>query len=353
MTTESTGRIPSVADPAPEAGQIRLSDVLPPVWRARKPILLVSGVAAILTLAVNFLLLTPYYRSTTTLLPETDKNKLGGLGQLAGLASLAGVNVGGSSDLARLYPAIITSETIVGQALRRKYHANQFADSVDLITYLDVDGDSENERLGKATKEMSGLISTSFDPKTNIVTVSLDLPEPQLSADVLNVMIAGLDQYMRLKRITNASEQLKWIEVRLDQVKKEMSAAEERLKDFREKNRRIADSPELILRQERLGRDVTVLSTVFVELTKQLEIAKIEEIRNIGIVNVLDPARPAIRKERPHRLINTLIVFLLAAFLGGSFVALNALRGTRIRELVARITSGNTESAGNRSSNRT
>ena len=55
---------------------------------------------------------------------------------------------------------------------------------------------------------------------------------------------------------------------------------------------------------------MTVKSTIAIELKKQYELAKIEEIKNISIVNVLDPARPPVKKERPKRATNAALAFL-------------------------------------------
>jgi uncharacterized protein involved in exopolysaccharide biosynthesis len=99
-----------------------------------------------------------------------------------------------------------------------------------------------------------------------------------------------------------------------------LRTAEENLRSFREKNRRLLDSPQLLLEQERYGREVQMKSTVLIELIKQLELAKIEEIRNIAIVNVLDPARPPVRKERPRRAVNTILAFI-GTLLAGAIIA--------------------------------
>jgi len=84
------------------------------------------------------------------------------------------------------------------------------------------------------------------------------------------------------------------------------------LKEFRERNRRIMDSPQLMLEQERLARDVQINSTVFIELKKQLEVAKIEEIKNIPIINVLDEARPAVARSSPRRTRSAVLTFFLS-----------------------------------------
>ncbi len=154
--------------------------------------------------------------------------------------------------------------------------------------------------------------------------------EPSLAAEVLNTVIAETDKFMRLKKTTNASEQLKWIEERLTQVEAELRNAEDALKNFRERNRRVADSPQLLLEQERFMRDVQVKSTVFIELKRQAELAKIEEIKNITIVNVLDEARAPVKKERPKRAIITGTVFILAFLLISTFFILWPSQGKRI-----------------------
>jgi uncharacterized protein involved in exopolysaccharide biosynthesis len=60
----------------------------------------------------------------------------------------------------------------------------------------------------------------------------------------------------------------------------------------------------LMMEQERFAREVEINSTVFIELKKQLEIAKIEEIKNIPLINVLDPARPPAKKSFSNRALS-------------------------------------------------
>ncbi len=155
-------------------------------------------------------------------------------------------------------------------------------------------------------------LDVSLETKTNVLTISLLTKEPQLSADILNTIAHELDMFMRTKRTTNASEQRKWIEGRLREVKADLENSENALRDFREKNRRVTDSPQLLLEQERFLREVQINATLFAELKKQYEIAKIEEIKNIPIVNVMDAGRPAAKKEKPKRGIIMLSSFFLS-----------------------------------------
>ena len=73
-------------------------------------------------------------------------------------------------------------------------------------------------------------------------------------------------------------------------MKQDLTKSENSLKEFREKNRQVL-SPNLLLEQERLIRDVQINSTIYTELRKQFELVKIEEVKNIPVINVMDPAR--------------------------------------------------------------
>jgi uncharacterized protein involved in exopolysaccharide biosynthesis len=163
------------------------------------------------------------------------------------------------------------------------------------------------------------------------------MKEPQLAADVLNKLVSELDRFIRTKRTTNASEQRKWIEARLVEVKQDLEKAENKLKEFREKNRQITSSPQLMLEQERLAREVQINSTLYVELKKQYELAKIEEIKNVPIINVLDEARPAAKKELPRRSTIVLTTLFLSLFGIVVFVLINERYGPVVQQMLSNV----------------
>jgi tyrosine-protein kinase Etk/Wzc len=309
----------------------QLHEILAPVWAERKSILIWSAVVAVVVAILNFFVFDLTYKATTTLLPETEKGKLGSLSQFSGLAQLAGVSVP-NADVSRLYPIILTSETILIPVIEHTYQTQRYKDPVDLLTFMEIEEGSPAKNMERAIKEMRGLITTAYDTKTSTVVVTLELEEQQLAADVLNAIVAEVDKFMRLKRINTATEQVRWITARLGDVEKELRAAEENLKTFMERNRRTMDSPQLTLEQQRLLREVTVKSTIAIELKKQYELAKIDEIKNTSIVNVLDPARPPVKKERPKRATNTVLAFIAVMVLMSGWFATKPVWGGRVME---------------------
>lgn len=311
---------------------VTFREIFIPIWAERKRVIVISVVVGLVTLGVNFLL-PKYYRANAIILPETDKNKLSSMSSLAGLASLAGVNVSGG-DISRLYPVILTSESVLAAVAEKRFATERFKDSVSLIQYMGLDEGSPAKDLDEALRRMKDLLVVSFDPKTSVVSASVEMREPRLAADVLNAAIDELDKFLREKKSTSATEQRKWIESRLGQVDLELRSAEEVLKNFREKNRQVSNSPQLLLEQDRLAREVQVKGTIDIELRKQAEIAKIDEIKQVTTINVLDEGREPVRKERPKRATNAVIGFLLAFAGLSSFYAIRSIYGERIRAYV-------------------
>ena len=201
---------------------------------------IISFTVGLLTLGVNFLL-PKYYKANAVILPDTDKNKLSSMGSLAGLASLAGVNVPGG-DISRLYPVILMSESVLTEVVQRRYATVRFKDSVNLIEYMELDEGTPAKDLNEALIRLKDLMTVNFDAKTSVVSASVEMREPRLAAEVLNTALAEMDLFLREKKTTSATEQRKWIESRLVQVNAELRGAEEALKTFREKNRRVMDS---------------------------------------------------------------------------------------------------------------
>jgi uncharacterized protein involved in exopolysaccharide biosynthesis len=153
------------------------------------------------------------------------------------------------------------------------------------------------------------------DKHTEIIIITVVTDEPKLSADIANAMIEELDIYNREFRKNKATDQRKFIEGRLIEVKNDLTKAENQLKTFREKNRKVVDSPELLLEQERRVREVEMQNTIYVELNKQYELVKIEEVKDIPIVDVLDAAVPPVQRFKPQRKHFVLMMTLLSGVL--------------------------------------
>jgi uncharacterized protein involved in exopolysaccharide biosynthesis len=288
--------------------ELSIKLIIERLWQNKKMFIRIIPVITIITIFVLYQI-PEMYSSSAILLPETEKSKLSGI---ADIASLAGINIGGSDgSLFKLYPSIIKSEAILKNVIYKNYYSIHKKDSINIIQLNGINKNDPAKEYELTLDKLENNLGVSMDMKTSILTITYDEREPQITADIINQIIVELDNFIRKKRNTSATAQRKFIGTRIEQVISDLTNSEDKLKAFREKNRSILSSPELILEQERLIRDVTINNTIYIELKKQYEIAKIEEVKNIPIINVLDYARPAALKSSPKRgiILATVLVF--------------------------------------------
>jgi uncharacterized protein involved in exopolysaccharide biosynthesis len=300
------------------------------LWALRKKYISFNVIVLILAIAYLIFLTDPYFDSSITILPEYG-GKESSLGQLGGLAALAGVSIGSGSP-SEVYNNLITSESVLGPVIYSKYKTEKFSDSVNLIQYLKIKPDKslpldlqQRDKFIKVFKELTKVRLTSdVDKMTKILTVSVQMPEAQLSADVVNKVAGSLDNYIRTKRKSYASEQRQYIEQRLIQVKDSLNYAENKLMYFKEQNRVVIQSPALMLQQGRLSRNTEIMNAVYLELSKQIELAKIAEVKDTPVLNIKELAESPIVKTGPKRFNTLIMIMFLSVLFSGAYFAFNS-----------------------------
>ncbi len=318
--------------PFDDESSIDFTELFAVIWRAKKKIFLFVVAATVLAIIIS-LILPKAYKSTATILPETNASKLSALGGPFDIASLAGVNVG-EAPLTKLYPDIAKSEAVLKNIIYTQYKTDEMSSPENLIQLWEISGKTPYEQYVTALKILGSALSIDVDRMTSVMTVSIETKDPELSADIVNNVVAGLNNFMLTKRKSSASEQRAWIAERLSEVKVSLDSSEDALTKFREQNRQVASSPQLQMQQERLMQAVQLNSTLYIELRKQYELAKIDEIKNIPIINVLDAARPAAFKDKPKRAVIVLVVFFLAFFGSVGYVLVANWYGGEFKKLM-------------------
>lgn len=112
-----------------------------------------------------------------------------------------------------------------------------------------------------------------------------------------------------------ATANRKFVEARLEEVKKDLSTSENNLRLYLERNRLRLD-PVTQLEEARLRREVMINQEVMIQLQKQYEMAKIEEAKDLPVLDVIDSPRIPVEKSRPKRVKIVLMGLMLGLFLG-------------------------------------
>tara|TARA_Y100001935_G_C17308110_1_gene513785 strand:+ start:808 stop:1884 length:1077 start_codon:yes stop_codon:yes gene_type:complete len=296
---------------------ITLMDIILVLASQIRVILITPTILCVLAIIYVLLFLKPTFTSTAKIMSSSTG---GNVSQAAGIAAQFGINLPtGQSETKWVYPEIIKSRTLARSMLRRKFDTDKFGSQKTLFQILTYENENTENDLSRrenlAINKLLGMIDVSEDIKTSIVTLNVKGSEPKFVAELNQVLIEELDTHQRNYNKAKTTDTKKFIQGRIIDVEKELMAAEEDLKVFRDRNRRIENSPTLKLEQQRLNREVTVLTGVFTTLKQQYETTKIEEVKESDYVVILDAPNVPIFTSNSKREIVT-IIGLLGVLLG-------------------------------------
>ncbi len=290
---------------------ISLSDILLVLAKQLKLLIITPLVFGVITAFYVLFMVGPTYVSSAKIMSSSGGSSTS---QLQGLAAQFGVTVQGGSEGAQwVYPEIVKSRTLAKSVLKRKFDTEKYGPQKSLLQILTY-GDEE-PTVSIDTLEIHGanalIDMIEIESQGSFYNLSVSTFEPQFAADLCAVLIEELDRHQRAYKTEKVKETRLFIEGRIVDVQKELEEAEEALKDFVDRNRQIQGSPALLLEQQRLTREASVLTGVFTTLKQQLEMTKIDEVKESTLVQVLDPPEAPLYRDKPKRKLSVLLSLIL------------------------------------------
>ena len=284
-------------------------------------------------------------------MPELQ-SKVGGLGGLSSLAGLAGIDIGGTSggsvDAIRpdVYPDVLKSVPFALEVLKQPVYSQLLRKETSLQTFFEEQrkqsfwGGSASDELvdeqpmpdpknrsktlyiTKKQEELIKLIQNSvvatFDKKTGIITVAATMPDPVVAASMARFSLEYLTEYITSYRTGKARNQVQFLSRQVDDANRRYQKAEYALSNYRDQNRNVFLYTAKI-QEQRLQADFLLTQSVFNELSKQLEQAKIKVAEESPVFKVLEPARIPLKKSAPKRTF-IMLGFAVAGGLLGIFI---------------------------------
>lgn len=220
--------------------------------------------------------------------------------RLAGLAAQFGVNVpsGQSGQSPEYYADVLRSDGMLRRLLAARYSTADGA-PVDLAARLVPGMNPGPERSELAMRAFRHRVSASAGLKTGIVRLTVKLDDPEVARQVAALAIDQLNLLNIESQQGMAALERRFTDERLALARRELRQAEDRLESFLRGNRLISGGPGLVLQEERLRRDVNLRQQVMVGLAQALEQSRLEEVRNVPVMSVVEPpVRPALPDSR-------------------------------------------------------
>jgi uncharacterized protein involved in exopolysaccharide biosynthesis len=292
---------------------VRIETHARPLWedpRWLRNTAIFTLIVAVATLGVSFLW-PKSYKAVAKILPDPtagSSSSLMGLAAASGFGDLISNALGSSENPSLIYPEILASRALLERVALTPYPAQS---RTTIREALGIEG-SDRFALDRAIRRLSEITSVQANLRSGFIYLTAVTADSVLSAAILQQMLTELDRFNMDSRASRGRATREFVEARMDEARRELATAEQSLAIFRRNNIRIGNSPDLLLGQARLEREVDTQTEVYRLLARQYEVARIEEKRDTPTFTVVDPPRPPVRKYRPQITLNVCIAAFLA-----------------------------------------
>ncbi len=346
--TDSTAGTSNIST-ADEFGLLELIGVLRGAW---KLLLMLPLLAGVLGFGIASLI-PPLFTARTSFLPPVQANSasaalsaLGPLGALAGVAT--------TRTPADQYVSILRSNTVSDRIIERHQLRKIY----------------DKETLQATRKSLAGAVVVNAGKKDGIIMIEVDDTDPQRAADIANQYVDELRLMNNKLALSEAKQRRVFFEQQLQAARDSLAKAQATLQSsgfnqsaIRSEPRAAAEgyaklraeltAAEVKLQAQRqtfadgapeLGQQLAVIGALRAQLTRleqttspagnedyvtkyrdfkyqetlyelfarQYETARIDEAREGGLIQVIDPAMPPERKSKPQRALIAGAAWLLA-----------------------------------------
>tara|TARA_B100000287_G_scaffold411867_1_gene441731 strand:+ start:611 stop:1846 length:1236 start_codon:yes stop_codon:yes gene_type:complete len=251
----------------------------------------------------------PEYISSCKILPKTSASGNNAQSSLQSFASRFGISTGSSNGTSSitssiLIPSIIRSRYFAKTLLNKQFYTKKYDKKLELISILNGSTEDRSEwslkKRIKAVRRIRKMISVRTSTTSPLLTVSVKSFEPEFAKNIADSLLVSLGLVIEDFKNSNLKEKKNFIEKRIEEVSNELERSENNLKEFRERNRKIISSPNLMLTQERLLRELQVKTQMYITMKTELEMVQIEEIGRSKMIQVLDTPELPLRRNDPN-----------------------------------------------------
>jgi LPS O-antigen subunit length determinant protein (WzzB/FepE family) len=223
--------------------EIDLRELFSILWAAKKLIVAVTAVFALAS--VIFAITLPNkYKASALLTPVQDSGvglsgMLDNLGALGGLASLAGVEIGGGGGgEAQIAQEILLSWGFVEKFVEKNNLAVEVfaADGWDKEkNQLEIDNDlydieesrwvrsppkgkTANPSSWEIYEEFLELVSISTDKKTGLITLSVEYFSPYIARQWVDQLVVAINHYMQQRKLQMVNTNIEYLEAQIEKT---------------------------------------------------------------------------------------------------------------------------------------
>lgn len=336
--------------------EIDLVELIQRMWINRGLILKLTVIFMVVGVFVA-LFSSKVYTASCDVVPQTSDGS--GSSKMSSLAALAGINLNQSMDVKALSPLVY--ENILRSTTFRKelmqtpiefekagkavsfyeYYTSKEYNKPSVLGYIKkytiglpfvilnaIRGEQELPQMSaagdaaqqiesltedeyKVSQILSQAVTITLTEKKGFVTITANMPEAVAAAQLAQATLSLLQKYITEFKIDKVQSNLDFVQSRYDEAKKNFEDIQFRRAKHRDANQNVIKHSARV-EQEKLDAEYTLAMTLYTELAKQLEQAKISVKETAPILTVINPVTIPYKKTKPQRA----AILLAFTFLG-------------------------------------
>lgn len=262
-----------------------------------------------------------YVAESTFVLEDADG---GGLGQMSGIASLVGVNLGSLGGSNGLFQEdniieLYRSENMIGKTLLSSFDdkqllINRYVEFHELdkkwkkevdLNLLDFRKDRDDFSITQDSvmREISRLIRenhlavSKLDRKLSIIQVNISSKDEKFAKVFNESLVENVNRFYFETKTKKTSENLTILQMQADSVRRVLDLSLEELaiiSDRTPNSNPLMQSGNIAARKKQI--DVQSSSAVYAEIVKNLEIAKVNQRNNSPLIQIIDGPRYPLKR---------------------------------------------------------
>jgi uncharacterized protein involved in exopolysaccharide biosynthesis len=312
--------------------EISLIDLFAVLWHRKKMIITITLIAAIGVVIFSILSIVlppkisplPNEYTPAALMLINDSSSSGGglssmLGNMGGLASLAGINLPSGSNFSQLATFLVGTNSMLDSVV----------DNFNLIERYKI----KKYPRAESRKELKKLLKSSFDSTNGVLTISFTDIDPVFAQEVVNYCTIYLEKRFEEFGLDKNKVEKDNLELNIDNTF-------QRILQLEEESRRLEQSvafgslsgglPVITAEISRLSIELEAQRQIYVQLKVQYELLMVNMASERPIFQILEMAEVPDKKSGPGRGLLCIIITLAAGFFA-VFLAfvLNAAAGIK------------------------
>lgn len=327
--------------------EIDLLELASKLWDQRKKLIIWSVCGAVIGLIIAFSI-PREYSTSVKLAPEVNDGKAasGGLSALASMAGFGSSTSGADAVYPQLYPDVLSSVPFVTSLFDvvvetkaddpQKMTVRQYMEDeikspwwgaimsapFKLLSLLRSSNEEEegkelnNFQLTPKENELvmalNKRVTASVDQKTSVVTISVNMQDPLVSAILADTVVSRLQQYVTAYRTNKARKDLEYAETLNEEAKEDYYKAQQRYAEYLDRNQGLAFQSGRIT-SSRLENEASLAFNLYNQTAQQVQKAKAKVQETTPVYAIITPATVPVKPTSPKKVM-ILVGFTFLAF---------------------------------------